>query len=112
MGIKTGFYLLTDAHYVSPKNWVEGLPFTRRERGDQIALKATPQILDAFIDKVLADDAVDTVLFTVVDVYLALQELIASENHCRFHLPHEESVVYIHLACHIFLHGKIESSVT
>lgn len=58
------FYLLTDTHYVSKKNWVEGKPFTFRERGDQIALKATPEILDTFLEKVLADTETDTVLFT------------------------------------------------
>ena len=58
------FYLLTDAHYVSPLNWEEGMPITLRERGDQIALKATPQILDTFIEKILADPDTDTVVFT------------------------------------------------
>lgn len=60
----TSFYLLTDSHYVSKKNWVEGKPFTFRERSDQIALKATPEILDTFLDKILADTETDTVLFT------------------------------------------------
>ncbi|MBQ6021045.1 MAG: metallophosphoesterase [Clostridia bacterium] len=64
MSRKASFYLLTDVHYVSPKNWVEGKPFTLRERGDQIALKATPQILDTFLEKILADDTTDTVVFT------------------------------------------------
>jgi len=61
----TSFYLLTDSHYVSKRNWVEGSkPFTFRERSDQIALKATPEILDTFLDKVIADTETDTVLFT------------------------------------------------
>ena len=51
---KASFYLLTDTHYVSKKNWVEGNPFTFRERSDQIALKATPEILDTFLEKVIA----------------------------------------------------------
>ena len=61
---KASFYLLTDTHYVSKKNWVEGNPFTFRERSDQIALKATPEILDTFLEKVIADRETDTVLFT------------------------------------------------
>ena len=61
---KTTFYVLTDTHYVSPRIWVEGDPINRRERGDQIALKATPQILDAFFEKILADDEAETVIFT------------------------------------------------
>lgn len=60
----TSFYLLTDSHYVSKKNWVEGKPITFRERSDQITLKATPEILDTFIDKIIADSETDTVLFT------------------------------------------------
>ncbi len=58
------FYLLTDTHLVSEKNWVEGDPINRRERGDQIVLKLSPAILDAFIEKILADKETDTVLFT------------------------------------------------
>lgn len=61
---QTTFYLITDSHLVSPKIWVEGSPINNRERGDQIALKATPQILDAFIDKILADSEADAVVFT------------------------------------------------
>lgn len=60
----TAFYVLTDTHLMSPENWVEGMPITRREHGDQIALKATPQILDAFLQIILADTQTDTVLFT------------------------------------------------
>ena len=61
---QTSFYLVTDNHYVSRKVWVEGKPFTHRERGDQIALKATPEILDTFLEKILADETTDTVIFT------------------------------------------------
>ncbi|MBQ7540979.1 MAG: metallophosphoesterase [Clostridia bacterium] len=61
---KTTFYHITDSHLLSPDIWVEGGAIDRRERGDQIALKATPQILDAFIEKILADDEADAVLFT------------------------------------------------
>lgn len=61
---KVSFYLLTDSHYISKKNWVEGKPFTLRERGDQIAKKLSPEILDTFIDKIIADTEIDTVLFT------------------------------------------------
>ncbi len=64
-GLKNiSFYLITDSHYVSKKNWVEAKPFTFRERSDQIALKATPEILDTFIDKVIDDKGTEIVLFT------------------------------------------------
>ncbi len=61
---KTSFYLLTDTHFVSKKSWVEGEPINGRERGDQIALKASPEILDEFIKKIIADTDTDTVIFT------------------------------------------------
>ncbi len=64
MQAPTAFYLLTDTHYVSKETWVEGRPFTMRERGDQIALKLSPEILDSFIEQILADDSTDIVLFT------------------------------------------------
>ena len=61
---KASFYLLTDSHFVSKKSWVEGEPINGRERGDQIALKASPEILDEFINKIIADTGTDTVIFT------------------------------------------------
>ena len=56
-------YLLTDCHYVSKKNWVEGKPFTSRERGDQICLRFSPEILDTFINRIIDDKETDTVVF-------------------------------------------------
>lgn len=64
MSKKTSFYLLTDAHLLSHRIWEEGKPINMRERGDQIALKATPEILDSFLEIVLADEGTDTVIFT------------------------------------------------
>ena len=60
----SSFYLITDNHYVSKKNWVEGGTFDSREQGDQIVLKLTPEILDTFADMILADSGTDTVIFT------------------------------------------------
>ncbi len=61
---KTSFYIITDSHFVSKKSWVEGEPINGRERGDQIALKSSPEILDAFLKKIIADTQTDTVIFT------------------------------------------------
>ena len=58
------FYLLTDPHYLAHESWVEGDPVNGRERGDQIALKATPEIFDSFTEKFLADGDADTLLIT------------------------------------------------
>lgn len=57
------FYIITDSHYLSKKHWVEGVPFTRRIREDSIAINHTPEILDAYLDAVIADKDTDTVLF-------------------------------------------------
>lgn len=58
------FYILTDTHYVSKQLWEEGPAFSRREKGDQIALKISPEIFDSFVDLFLADDEADTLLVT------------------------------------------------
>lgn len=58
------FYLLTDPHYLAHESWVEGEAVNGRERGDQIALKASPEIFDTFADLFLADESADTLLIT------------------------------------------------
>lgn len=57
-------YVLTDTHYVSKRLWEEGDPINNREKGDQIALKCTPEILDSFFDKIIADPDTPHVLIT------------------------------------------------
>lgn len=57
-------YVLTDVHYLSKELWTEGEPINRRERGDQIALKASPEITATFFDKIIADSEVPNVLIT------------------------------------------------
>ena len=57
-------YVVTDIHYLSKKLWVDGMPITRRERGDQIALKASPEITKTFFDKIIADRDTPNVLIT------------------------------------------------
>ena len=62
---KHSFYILTDTHYVSKRNFTPGSKsFDRREKGDQIALKAGPEILRSFFAKILADADTDAVLIT------------------------------------------------
>ena len=58
------FYLLTDPHFLAHESWVPGQSVDMRERGDQIALKASPEIFDAFCEKFLADESADTLLIT------------------------------------------------
>ncbi len=65
MSNRHSFYILTDTHYVSKRSYVPGSKsFARREKGDQIALRATPEILRSFFDEILADKESDAVLIT------------------------------------------------
>lgn len=61
---KFSMYVLSDIHYISHKMWEEGEPINARERGDQIAIKATPEIFDSFCDKIIADKESQAVLIT------------------------------------------------
>jgi len=57
------FYLITDTHYLSKKNWVDGKSIKERLHNDHIALLHTPEILDSYIEYIIRDDKTDTVLF-------------------------------------------------
>ena len=62
---KHSFYILTDTHYVSKRNFApDSASFARRERGDQIALRPSAEILRSFFDEILKDEGTDTVLIT------------------------------------------------
>ena len=65
MSTSHSFYILTDTHYVSKRSFApDSRSFARRERGDQIALRASAEILRSFFDEILADNDTDTVLIT------------------------------------------------
>lgn len=57
-------YVLTDTHFFSPNMWEEGKPINDREKGDQIAIKDTPAIIDTFFDKIIEDTETKYVLIT------------------------------------------------
>ena len=94
------FYLLTDTHFVSKDSWTEGKPFTMRERGDQIALKLSPEILDSFIDIILADKETDTVIFTGDNVNSGDLASHADFKKKIDHLVSEGKKVYVTTATH------------
>ena len=64
MSEKMSMYVLTDTHYISRKMWEEGPAINGRERGDQIAIKATPEILRSFFAEILKDNETENVLIT------------------------------------------------
>ena len=64
MSDRLSMYILTDTHYISKKMWVEGEPINSREKGDQIAIKSTPEILRSFFKKIIEDKETEYVLIT------------------------------------------------
>ncbi len=64
MAEKLNLYVLTDTHFVSKSLWEEGTPINNREKGDQIALKLSPEIIETFFDKIIEDKETENVLIT------------------------------------------------
>lgn len=64
MESKLSLYILTDTHYLSQKMWEECEHINNREKGDQIAIKSTPQILRSFFKKIIEDKDSRYVLIT------------------------------------------------
>ncbi len=64
MNEKLSFYVLTDTHYLSREMWEECEHIDNREKGDQIAIKSTPQILRSFFKKIIEDKDTEYVLIT------------------------------------------------
>ena len=64
MSEKLVIYVLTDTHYLSRNMWEEGEHIDNREKGDQIAIKYTPEILRSFFKKIIADEKAEYVLIT------------------------------------------------
>lgn len=64
MSKKLSMYILTDTHYLSKNAWEEGRAINGREKGDQVAIKDTPEILRTFFEKIIADRETEYVLIT------------------------------------------------
>lgn len=64
MSEKLVMYILTDTHYLAKDAWEEGPAINSREKGDQIAIKNTPEILRSFFKKILEDKEAEHVLIT------------------------------------------------
>lgn len=57
------FYHISDSHYFSHKNY-EGDPFLLPQYHDQIAMRESPEIINAVFNSIIADSETDTVVFT------------------------------------------------
>ena len=56
------FYLITDLHYYDKSLGIEGNAFKKLCDTDQKSLAETGEIIDAYFDKILSDNEIDTVL--------------------------------------------------
>lgn len=56
------FYLMADPHYFSKKLWVEGNAIEARSHTDQVILKESPEIIDAFFKIFENDNETDTIV--------------------------------------------------
>lgn len=64
MSSEKRFYILTDTHYVSKRIYTGNSGIRGREKGDQIALIATPEITRSFFKIFLEDKDSDSILIT------------------------------------------------
>lgn len=56
------FYVIADTHYFSKKLWVEGNAIEARSHTDQVILKESPEIIEAFFNLIEKDNETDTVI--------------------------------------------------
>lgn len=59
---KLQFYIMADNHYFSKKLWVEGEAIERRSHGDQVVIKESPEINEAFFRLIENDSETDLVV--------------------------------------------------
>ncbi|MBO5420503.1 MAG: metallophosphoesterase [Clostridia bacterium] len=59
---KVQFYVMADNHYFSKKLWVNGPPIEGRSHTDQVLLKESPEINEAFFKLIENDTETDTVV--------------------------------------------------
>ena len=59
---KLQFYVIADTHYFSKKLWVEGRAIEARSHTDQVVLKESPEINEAFFNLIENDTETDTVV--------------------------------------------------
>lgn len=59
---KLQFYVMADTHYFSKKLWVDGPAIEGRSHTDQVILKESPEIIDAFFKLIEEDKDTDTVV--------------------------------------------------
>lgn len=81
---KLQFYIIADNHYFSKKLWVDGEAIERRCHGDQVVIKESPEVNEAFF-KVIEQDA-------EADLVVIIGDLI----NCGERLCHDEFIERLH----------------
>lgn len=76
---------MADNHYFSKKLWVEGDEIESRCHGDQVVIKESPEVNEAFFKIIEADNETDTVV------------IIGDLINCGERLCHEEFIERLHL---------------
>ena len=59
-----------------------------------------------------ATESLNVMFPTIVKVHLVFYELVSSEQHGGFHLPHKETFVEVEFSGHKFLHGQIKRDLS
>ena len=88
---KLQFYIMADNHYFSKKLWVDGPAIEGRCHGDQVVIKESPEVNEAFF-RIIEND-------TQTDLVVIIGDLI----NCGERLCHEEFIERLH---RLEQHGK------
>lgn len=81
---KLQFYIMADNHYFSKKLWVDGEAIERRSHGDQVVIKESPEVNEAFFRLIENDSETDLVV------------IIGDLINCGERLCHEEFIERLH----------------
>ncbi|MBQ5592255.1 MAG: metallophosphoesterase [Clostridia bacterium] len=81
---KLQFYIMADNHYFSKKLWVDGPAIERRCHGDQVVIKESPEVNEAFFKLIEQDSEADLVV------------IIGDLINCGERLCHDEFIERLH----------------
>ncbi len=82
---KLQFYVMADNHYFSKKLWVDGEAIERRCHGDQVVIKESPEVNEAFFRIIEQDNEADLVV------------IVGDLINCGERLCHDEFIERLHL---------------
>ena len=92
---KLQFYIMADNHYFSKKLWVDGEAIERRCHGDQVVIKESPEVNEAFF-KVIEQDAEADLVVIIGDLINCGERLCHDEFIERLHKLEETGTYSVH----------------